>query len=489
MNTDQHLSDGTEPAHEDDAVAHLFAAARESVRPADADDLSWQRIVHRSGQRRGLRERMRSNGTSYSTLAVVASVLVAAFAIWTWAQRPFATTDVRPGSAVGATARDAISSAPTPAPLGVSTLQRPGPVPADITTWSMSYGGTSGLYALGGADCAGETCPVLLRSADDGASWKQVHSFAGTDSSGATGSSVDQIQPARAITQVRMVNTQVGYVFGGALWRTTDRGASFNELNHPGDVVIDVEIWNRNIIMLSADDCVQGRCTGPLYVSRFAVDSTSAVGQTVQVPSDGDVVNGNIVVTSDGAYLETVDSQGAHKIGYFDGSHVTDLPAPTVCKGTTLSNLELAATVAHKTVIYALCQPHLSGSTRSYSVVRSTDSGETWTVRSTDLSLPNIGQVSLTASTESTVVVSAGGPRVTSGPAASSAAGSLMVSQDGGATFTPVTKAGDTQVPAGGFDWVASPGSTEFYAVSRTQPGYWYSGNNGRTWEVVDPRS
>lgn len=483
--------DAREPAHEDDPVAEFFARERAQVSSEHTNDLDWQRIVRQATSTTHTRRSVRPRTFAAAILASAAAVLIVAFGITTWGQQPFRSGQVQAGTQIKSSTESGLSSqAPVVAPPATSPAQSATGVPSDITTWSMSNASGGVLFALGGSDCAGEVCPVLMRSVDNGQSWRQVHKFTGTDSSSATGSSVDQVQPARAITQVRFVTPQIGYVFGGDLWRTADRGASFTQLEHPGEVVLDVEIWNRQIIMLSADGCVQGRCAGPAYVSRFATDSTSAVGQTVRVPVTGGLIDGDIVVTGDGAYVETVDGNGIHQVRYFDGSHVTAVGSPAVCRGSALSHVELAATTTPpKTVVYALCGERVAGGRRSYTVVRSTDSGATWQVRSVAaLDLPNAGQVTLAAGRKDSVVVSAGGPRLTFGQSGDAATGTLLVSQDGGSTFAPVTRAGAARLPAGGFDWVASPGGSEFYAISRTQPGYWHSVDNGRSWTVVDPR-
>ena len=60
----------------------------------------------------------------------------------------------------------------------------------------------------------------------------------------------------------------------------------------------------------------------------------------------------------------------------------------------------------------------------------------------------------------------------------------LQVTDDGGKTWRPVDQ---PQPPPQGFDWVASPGGQELYAITRSGTSVWRSADLGATWQLVDP--
>lgn len=468
-----------EPAHADDAVAQFFARARQDVEPQPTTDLSWQEVVR--GRRTSRRPR-----SWYTAVATAAAACVALFAVWTWQQQPIDRQSVAPGSPV--VSAPSVAAPSNSNPPEVSKAQRPTAVPKSFVTWSLTNAGSGTIYNLGSSTCRQEICVTLLRSSDNGRSWDAVHTFSDVDTSSATGSNVPQVQPTRAITQARFVSPQVGYVFGGDLWITRDRGASFTKMGHPGQTVLDVEIHHGEVVVVSADGCIQGSCSGKVYVSRTAGAAKRIAKPTATTQPDHPITSASAVVHDGTAFIQLASRKSgtSSRVLRLSGKKLVGVKAPRSCADSGLSSLTAASDVDK--LMYAVCAPRTRQQNIAYTVVRSTDGGDHWTVMSVGaLVVPRLGQLTVAAGDKTHVVVSMGGPRDPGGPTASSSVGSLQQSTDGGRTFHHVQTSAN--LPAGGFDWAASPGGDEFYALSHQNAAYWKSVDNGNRWTVVDPRS
>lgn len=486
MSADRDDQHGLEPVGEDDAVATFFAAARAQVRDEAATDLDWQRVVH---QARGAHRRR--SRTALLSSAAVAVIAVLAVLVW---QQQGITGGVQRGQAIAGSNTVTHLGGASSTPSSVSGAQNPTMVPKSFQTWSVSNAGQSTLYALGSQTCGGDTCPVLLRSNNNGGRWNAVHKFTGTDVSAATDTSdVPQIQPQRAITQARFATPQVGFVFGGDLWVTRDSGSSFTTVSHPGTTVLDVEMNQGQAVLLSADNCGQGECYGPVYVTRFNPTAAS-ISQTgaAQLALNAPISAGTVLVQNGRAFVQLTDAGSSTPLSpmRLDGSKLQRLAAPTACAGTQVQSMT-AATNTGALLLFGLCNPQkVAGNKRSYTIVRSDDAGNNWrSVSSGALSLPNLGQVWLAAADANHLVASAGGPRNTNGVQAASGAGSLMVSSTTSKGFGPATPPPGQQLPPTGFDWTASAGGGLVYAVPRTTHGFWMTTDYGKSWTLVDPRS
>ncbi|TWP36947.1 hypothetical protein [Leekyejoonella antrihumi] len=469
-----------EPAHENDPVARFFAQAREQVEPAATSDLGWQEVL------RGKRTARRPTSW-YTAVATAAAAVVALFAVWTW-QQPMQQHGVTTGSVVTTGAANGLRTAQVKTPPQVSGAQQPSAVPRSFETWSLTNAGSGTLYDFGSSNCEQAVCVTLLRSSDNGNSWTAVHQFSNTDTSSATGSDIPQIQPSRALTQARFASPQAGYVFGGDLWVTHDRGASFTQMTHPGQSVLDVEIWQGDVVVVSADQCAQGTCAGPLYVSRIKASATTIVRPTATMTLPSPISAASAIVHGGTVNVQLTPTKSGVKAQALrlHGSSLVPLKPPAACNGTTLQALTVAARANN--LLYAVCNAKQQQQNISYTVVRSTDSGSHWSVRSIgSLVVPRLGQLTLAAGDKSHLVVSMGGPRDPGGPTAATSVGSLQTSSNAGQTFSHVQSS--PHLPAGGFDWVASPGGEEFYALSHQDPTYWSTDDNGVRWKAVDPTS
>lgn len=415
-------------------------------------------------------------------LGVAFALMMVALGVYALTLQPLGG-EVRRGAAVNpgqiVSGNDVISPSPqAPSP------QPPEPVPPGLRTWSLSNAGAGSLFALGAASCSDDVCPVLLRSSDNGTSWNSVQTFSDADTSSARGDFVPSVQPDRAITQTRFLDPQRGYVFGGDLWLTRDRGQTFTRMPHVGQTVLDVAVdaAKDKVAVLSSDGCVQGTCTGPIYLSQIK-PSDNAVSEVTASFVPTIAVSAATIVLSDSKVFVQVNGSAT---GPFDayvvkGSDLQPMTGPTACRGTGIGALT-GVTAARG--LYAVCAPTVVGDRTSYTVIHSVDDGQSWsTVSVGALVLPSIGQVSLAAPGPSVLVATSGGPRGDVGfvPKGETA---LVRSDNAGRSFT-VPKAPPSS--ATGFDDVIATDASTLYAIPRTASGYWTSNDDASTWSYVDP--
>ncbi|MBO1755367.1 hypothetical protein [Allobranchiibius sp. CTAmp26] len=481
--------DRREPAYDDDPVARFFGAHRSSVRPETAGDLDWARITRAARRRRPHR-------FLAGAVAAAAVAVVAGFGVWT-VQAPqsngpavaassVSSTSVRSGTQAGG-ARQPQHDSGTPVTPGAQSQAQPRVVvPDSFVTWSLSNAGNNVVYDLGSSSCGAFTCPVLLRSADNGASWSGVHTFDGSLYSSPVQPGGKHIQPDDQLRDVRFVTPTTGYVFGGDLWVTHDSGASFSRVAHPGRTVLDVEAWHGDLLVLTADKCASSTCAGSVSLTRMST-SADTVPQAASSTADltAPIVSGQIVVRNGMAYLSLTSASDGAPLPPLRlvNTSLEPMYAPGACAGTSLQAITPSTTLNHQ--LFALCTPMTGASRTSYTLVHSTDDGVTWTkVSSGALQLPTGSRPDL-ASVDADHVAASAGPTTTTGAAAVVGAGSLVVSTDGGKTF--VAKDGPLGLPASGIDWLASPGGSQYYAITLSSSGYWWSNDSGLTWRLVDP--
>lgn len=466
-----------------DPVADFFAQHRAGVRPEPPESDRWEQIVHQANRPR--------RQPWWGLAAAVAAVLAIGTAAWSVQQTPFGQDHISRGQQVAGVASgpDPVAT-DNPSDVG-SPAQQPQAVSSTFRTWSMSNAGSGTLYVLGSTACADDLCPTLLRTTDNGTSWAQVHAFDRTDTASVGGDEVPFVQPERAVTEVRFVSPTTGFVFGGDLWMTSDRGVSFTRLEHPGQTVLDVEIYRGLVYILSSDGCVQGRCTGPLTLSRASISQggkvePNATQQTIAVRDPSAPIDDAQLVARDGeVFVQPYSVRGpATAPWHIEGNQMVSMAARAACGDSPLQSLTAATNVKDR--LFAACGGQLHGDLASYTVVTSSDRGRTWQAVPAPMQVPRIGRLSLAASDAQHVVVSVGGPRAAAGPTTvADPKATLQVTADGGRTWNRPRQ--EPTPPASGFDWTASPGGAEMYAIPRITAGYWHSGDLGETWTVVDP--
>ena len=459
-------------------VEEFFAAERAAVHPAEAGEDRWEQIVHQS---------TRGGRPWFALFMGALGALAAVVLFWSTQQAPFGEGSVDPGREVEA----ATNNAPVEAsgdPRDTSPAQAPIEVPASFVPWSMSNAGSGTVFAMGAAPCGAdeEVCPTVVRSTDNGSTWTAVHRFQRTDTASVTSDEVPRIQPPRAVSEVRFATPKIGYAFGGDLWMTRDAGRSFTRYAHPGQTVLDVEIFRGDVLVLSADGCSQGRCSGPLMLSRTTVQA-GAVQQPVAVRDLDTPVDDAQVVVRDGAvYVQPyrVDAGNVGSPWRLEENELVPMTARDGCGTNPLQSLTASTNGAG--TLFALCGGDLRGDQAEYRLMRSDDRGKTWRpATTTPVVLPRVGRLTLAASDAQHLAVATGGPRQVSAPTrVTDLSRLLQVTDDGGKTWRPVDQ---PQPPPQGFDWVASPGGQELYAITRSGTSVWRSADLGATWQLVDP--
>ncbi|BDZ57805.1 WD40/YVTN/BNR-like repeat-containing protein [Barrientosiimonas endolithica] len=383
-------------------VEEFFAAERAAVHPAEAGEDRWEQIVHQS---------TRGGRPWFALFMGALGALAAVVLFWSTQQAPFGEGSVDPGREVEA----ATNNAPVEAsgdPRDTSPAQAPIEVPASFVPWSMSNAGSGTVFAMGAAPCGAdeEVCPTVVRSTDNGSTWTAVHRFQRTDTASVTSDEVPRIQPPRAVSEVRFATPKIGYAFGGDLWMTRDAGRSFTRYAHPGQTVLDVEIFRGDVLVLSADGCSQGRCSGPLMLSRTTVQA-GAVQQPVAVRDLDTPVDDAQVVVRDGAvYVQPyrVDAGNVGSPWRLEENQLVPMTARDGCGTNPLQSLTASTNGAG--TLFALCGGDLRGDQAEYRLMRSDDRGKTWRpATTTPVVLPRVGRLTLAASDAQHLAVATGG--------------------------------------------------------------------------------
>jgi len=117
------------------------------------------------------------------------------------------------------------------ASVTAASASGPPPPPAGFEADSASFATAQAGYVLGSRDCSLLPCKALLETtANGGKTWAKV-----------TAPSVQLVppfttSPATAVSTVRFANKSDGWLFGPALWQTTDAGKKWQRVNLNGDV-------------------------------------------------------------------------------------------------------------------------------------------------------------------------------------------------------------------------------------------------------------
>ncbi len=466
--------DDVEPAYEDDPVAQFFSAHRAAVHVEGADDLDWARIA-RASRTRGPRNFLKG------AVVAAAVAVIAGFGVWT-VQSPLGQSPVEAAASRSSVAATRGSQSQ---PGSTSGPQVPTAVPAQFVTWSLTNAGHRTVYNLGAGTCGNSTCPVLLRTQDNGMSWSSVHIFGRSAAAAHVQPGSGRINAPGQLRDVRFMTATVGYVFGGDLWVTRDAGASFSRVQHPGRTVLDVVADRGNVLIVTGEQCTTSSCSGSVSVTKMDLSDNTVPTQGVTTSYLSTPINSARLVVKDGSGYLTMT-------GAADGVPLTPLPVKdgalgegkglniTACGGQPLQSLTPSLATSHH--LLGLCAPVENGSRTSYTLVKSTDDGSNWSRVSTGaVQMPTGARTYLAAIDDTRMAVGAAG----AGGAALASGGALVVSTDGGASFA--AKDAPLTLPASGVDWLASPGGSQYYAVSLTSSGYWWSKDYGDTWTLVDP--
>lgn len=454
-----------------------MAPASRPVRPRP----EWERFLDIPGSqpdpRWSARVRQRRSWVGLIVLAALLGSL--AVTVWTAQQQPLGRAPV---NAAGSAELSTVGGAATDGgQTDRSGPQAPTAVDDGFVTWSVGAPGGGTMYALGMGSCPRTSCPTLLRSADDGGSWSTVHRFPRGDLSHGTGRQVPALQSGNALSAVRFVTPTTGYVFGGDLWVTRDSGATFTQVSHPGQNVLDLQVDRGTVTALTSDNCSDGVCQGPLQVVRLDPGNDRrqamlAIGVLNQPVSDA-----HLVVRDGRVLVQPTAGRGRLAPWRLQTDQLVTMRSPRECHGAPLE--AVSASGRGRAPLYALCTTGRDDGQVDRRLLRSDDGGANWRVASPEtLRMPDVGRVSMVA-TGNRLVVSTGGPRPaghTGGTAAT-----LQVSEDAGRTWRGT---GKPRPPATGIDQVRLDAGGDVLAVDRTGGPFWRLPAASHTWSSISPR-
>ena len=407
-----------------------------------------------------------------------------------------ATTSASTTSATtGATTTPRATPPPTatqtgrPRPLGSTPAQVPGAgsaasapetlrVPVGFGLVSMTDAGGGHLFALGAGRCAAGGCTAVAASADDGRTWSTRATFTDLTTRGPL------VTPAGAhqLVGIRFATTQIGYVFGSEVRRTTDAGRSWAPVDVGGRTVLSLETDGSRVWMATAESCVHS-ASGPRGCSGLQVRTGSVTSSSTQPVAVGDTpaVAENAWIAMDGpdAYLNatTADPRKAPRATRVSGAPEA-LAVPQGC--SPAQGLTLTATANTRGTLVGIC-PSAGDPAGRYSVVTSTDRGGTWRSRpAPGLGTPTDAGVWLTATdADHLVAVRRALPASTGEVPAPT---TMLSSSTGGATWREVAPGGSDAAV-----WAGAAGGGLVYAFSGGS-SYWLSSDAGSTFETVPLR-
>ncbi len=185
---------------------------------------------------------------SLSTRVRVSSAIVFAFVIagcGTAAPRPTSTAPARSSSgARRAITRSATTTVPSGTPDGTlaSTGPAGGPVPSRTRATSISFVSPATGFVLGTAPCAHKPCSVILRTRDRGVSWVGL---------AAPRESVSTVI-GTGLWGLRFADPRRGFAYGDGLWETSDGAARWKRATPPAAIIIDLEaVRDRELVALA----------------------------------------------------------------------------------------------------------------------------------------------------------------------------------------------------------------------------------------------
>ncbi len=461
-----------------DPIEEFFARERGAVTREPADEQRWQAIA--AAGRHGRRSRW----TTFAAAAAAAVLIggigyavgrglpgatgtsdVAGHGSTTALTTPtsggsHASVDVTPSGSTRQT-----SGGTSTSPSTAATVNSPLPMPNTFRTISMSQADGSTVFALGVGMCTDHDCLVAVRSTDGGRTWSRVATFPDTP----VASGMSGVGAKGSVTQIRMANARVGWVFGDGILQTTDGGLTWHTYAHAGSGVVDVAIDNGQVAIVSTTGTCSGdRCDGDLLTQIAPVDATAATTTPGTVRTGG--VFGASVVWWKGEAIvspQSVNGAGMPFVAAADGR------TTAVDPGCGAQSAARIVAPSSGDTLLAVCEDGVATGSRYYSLRRSGDDGATWSpVKGAPVQLANAGVFSFAATDADHIVAASGGtPDVH---------GSLKVTADGGATWTAVA---DPAIPDTGWGWVGAPGPNWFYLVAvDSGRGYYWSHDKGASW-------
>ncbi|HSF25983.1 MAG TPA: sialidase family protein, partial [Actinomycetes bacterium] len=409
------------------------------------------------------RRRRRRFTAAITAAAAVVVLVVGLSAVIRVVTPPAQTVAPPPDSGTAATSAPdsptAATSAPSPrsAPATghASDLPAGAAVPAGAAPRSVTTAANGLVYVLAAAPCPGGQCPALLRTTDDGRSWRALPAPDGA-----------------RVNDVRFANPRDGWLYGAQLWATHDgaaEAATWRRIDLGAEVsVLDLAsdgttVWAFVADCTAGDDlgCIRGR----LLAASVGSDEFAPVpGATLPGP----IFRAQLQIAGSRGTLLVTDGAGPGKTFVRRPGDWTRLPRSGPCAQTPVAVVPPATGPAGGLV--ALCAADAGAGSVTYVTYRSLDEGTSWTRVGPGLRVSNADSTVAAASLDR-LAVAVGTPDLQGG---------LWVSQDGGATWSQPASLPTSQT---GWVWVGAAGGARYLAVPFDPTGsVWVSDSAGRSW-------
>ena len=298
-----------------------------------------------------------------------------------------------------------------------------GAVPTAFVPSSATFVSSAQGWVLGTAPCSSPPCTSLVRTTDGGRTWRGIPaprvSLATTVSSGAANT---------VVSSVRFADATHGWVFGGALYATTDGGSNWHSvpITSASRSVSDLQssggyAWA--VLSCTPSTCT-AKATSTVLRARVGTDTWTIVG--APVPTAG---RGRLLVHGGDAWV-----YGTAGVWHGTGAAWTALAAP--CAGVLAGLSALTEADAHH--LDALCTGNGGAGSIEQQLRGTSNGGRTWVSN---------GPVVVGPSDVNGVADNGRGVLIV---ADSSGSSYLHRTLDDGAHFTDVTPSG---VRNGGYPW------------------------------------
>ena len=380
---------------------------------------------------------------------------------------------------VAVTASPGAVATPTPAPSTAASPQVAGPTGGAVTAGfraaSVTFVSADLGWVLGATPCNTGTCASIARTTDGARTWAAIPAPStvlapgGISSPGTSG-----------VSELRFADPLDGWAFGPELWATHDGGATWHQVTIPGigsggsvvaleslDGVVHAVAWNGSGVFRIASSPVttdswtvastsipvgagpvpqiqlllSGASGWVVEVDRTVVGGARLEGGTWKAwnPPCVDVLGPAILATAGPSDLLAACDGGVWgppKNGAQNGEHLyrsTDGGSTFTMQAGSLPLSAPSAMAAPDPSVIAL--GGWLGQTQSPALATSFDGGLTWTTTNLPSSAqgaaPGVTYLGFTTSTQGVAIVQAGGQ-----------GGSLLMTRDGGHTWSPVTVGG-----------------------------------------------
>ena len=377
------------------------------------------------------------------------------------------TTSSAPGP------RTTPTTAGTASTTSTSTTAAPGTGLADASLGDLSWVSATEGWALATRPCGPAICTVIAHTTDGGRHWQRLPA----DAPAQLGTTVD-CSHAPCVTNLRFASRSVGYLYGPALYMTTDGGLSWHL--QPGPSVEALSAAAGHVYRVAYDhtgcpgpcdpllqDAEAGATTWHSLISHLDYPGRSGSAQIVASGS-------SLLVAMYGSQAGPVPAEATLYRSTDAGLSWQQRADPCSGQGPGGPNQEqdlIDLANAPGGFFAGLCSPH-TGS--GVFVMSSTDYGASWHVAGT---LPAGTDLSILAAASPTVLAVATGQMAGTG----SLTAQLVISTDGGQHWSTAAtdnqQTGQASAPA----WLGFETSTVGRWIGDPH-GIWTTGDGGRHW-------